>query len=161
MARRKQPAARLQGECERWNRVKEQALLAALDVVEPPSCTPGEGDLPQQDNITVIPTRPRSKHVSQRRWDRYERVFGVKLEKVKQWKKARGRFPKNNKNDKEEQSMYNWMREYMLGNRQWTKERWEALNEAFGYGWEKEFCPRGAAHVQLSRDWGEMTLKMS
>ena len=87
------------------------------------------------------PVKPRSKHVSQERWDRYERNWANRLEVAKQWKIAKGRFPKNNKKDKVEQSLYNWLREYMIGQRQWTKERWEKLNEAFGEGWEKECCP--------------------
>ena len=52
-----------------------------------------------------------------------------------------GRFPKRNKKDKEEDSLYEWLRQCKPGGRNWTQARWEKLNEAFGEGWEKECFP--------------------
>jgi hypothetical protein len=59
----------------------------------------------------------------------------------KEWKRTKGRFPKTNKKDKEERSLYNWLQECKPGGKNWTKARWEKLNEAFGEGWEKECFP--------------------
>ena len=50
-------------------------------------------------------------------------------------------FPKKNRKDKEENSLYNWLSNCLSGRRSWTQERWEKLNEAFGEGWEKECFP--------------------
>jgi hypothetical protein len=59
----------------------------------------------------------------------------------KEWKRTKGRFPKVNKKDKEEWSLYKWLHECKPGGRNWTQARWEKLNEAFGEGWEKECFP--------------------
>ena len=63
--------------------------------------------------------------------------FGV----AKQWKQTTGRFAKSNTKDKEKMSLYDWLGNCVPGGRNYTKERWERLNEAFGEGWEKECCP--------------------
>jgi hypothetical protein len=67
--------------------------------------------------------------------------WNARLEVCKEWKRTKGRFPKANKKDKEEQSLYNWLKECKPGGRNWTQTRWEKLNEAFGEGWEKECFP--------------------
>ena len=67
--------------------------------------------------------------------------WNARLEVCKEWKRAKGRFPKNNKKDKEENSLYDWLTRFKLGGREWTQARWEKLNEAFGEGWEKECFP--------------------
>jgi hypothetical protein len=77
----------------------------------------------------------------------------------KEWKQTKGRFPKANKKDKEENSLYAWLQDYMFGGRRYTQARWEKLNEAFGEGWEKECFPCletggcfGAVHPANQRD---------
>jgi len=70
-----------------------------------------------------------------------EEKWNARLEVCKEWKQAKGRFPKNNKMDKEEKRLYNWLQDYKPGGRKWTQARWEKLNEAFGEGWEKECFP--------------------
>jgi hypothetical protein len=70
-----------------------------------------------------------------------EEKWNARLEVCKEWKRTKGRFPKRNRKDKEEDSLYNWLREYVLGGRRYTQAHWEKLNEAFGEGWEKECFP--------------------
>ena len=70
-----------------------------------------------------------------------EEKWNARLEVCKEWKQTKGRFPKRNKKDKEEQSLYDWLRNCGPGGRNWTQARWEKLNEAFGEGWEKECFP--------------------
>jgi hypothetical protein len=72
---------------------------------------------------------------------RNEEKWNGRLEVAKQWKRTKGRFPKCNKKDKEELSLYKWLKMYALGGIRWDQERWEKLNEAFGEGWEKECFP--------------------
>jgi hypothetical protein len=67
--------------------------------------------------------------------------WNARLEVCKEWKRTKGRFPKANRKDKEEKSLYNWLQDYKPGGRKWTQARWEKLNEAFGEGWEKECFP--------------------
>ena len=67
--------------------------------------------------------------------------WNARLEVCKEWKQTKGRFPKRNKKDKEEWSLYQWLQDYKPGGRKWTQARWEKLNEAFGEGWEKECFP--------------------
>jgi hypothetical protein len=64
-----------------------------------------------------------------------------------------------NKKDKEEMSLYQWLRHCGPGGQNWTQARWEKLNEAFGEGWEKECFPYletgggfGAGHPANQRD---------
>jgi hypothetical protein len=64
-----------------------------------------------------------------------------RLEVAKQWKRTKGRFPKANKKDKEETSLYDWLNNCRPGKQNWSQERWEKLNEAFSEGWEKECFP--------------------
>jgi len=78
----------------------------------------------------------RPMHLTKR-----EEKWNARLEVCKEWKRTKGRFPKRNPKDKEEDSLYNWLREYVLGGKAWTQARWEKLNEAFGEGWEKECFP--------------------
>jgi hypothetical protein len=70
-----------------------------------------------------------------------EEKWNARLEVCKQWKQTKGRFPKRNPKDKEETSLYKWLRHCGPGGRDWTQARWEKLNEAFGEGWEKECFP--------------------
>ena len=72
---------------------------------------------------------------------RNEEKWNARLEVCKEWKRTKGRFPKANKKDKEENSLYKWLRKCGPGGRDWTQARWEKLNEAFGEGWEKECFP--------------------
>ena len=81
-----------------------------------------------------------SKH-GRRDMTKREEQWGTRLEVCKEWKGTKGRFPKANKKDKEENSLYNWLRNCKPGGRSWTQARWEKLNEAFGEGWEKECFP--------------------
>ena len=70
-----------------------------------------------------------------------EEKWNARLEVCKEWKRAKGRFPKRNKKDKEENSLYAWLKDCKPGGQNWTQARWEKLNEAFGEGWEKECFP--------------------
>jgi len=70
-----------------------------------------------------------------------EEKWNARLELCKEWKRTKGRFPKANKKDKEEQSLYRWLQHCKPGGKNWTQARWEKLNEAFGEGWEKECFP--------------------
>ena len=70
-----------------------------------------------------------------------EEKWNARLEVCKEWKQTKGRFPKRNPKDKEEWSLYDWLKDYKFGGRSWTQARWEKLNEAFGEGWEKECFP--------------------
>ena len=70
-----------------------------------------------------------------------EEKWNARLEVCKQWKQTKGRFPKNNKKDKKENSLYQWLKHCKPGGRNWTQARWEKLNEAFGEGWETECFP--------------------
>ena len=81
--------------------------------------------------------RDMSKQAAQ-----WEEKWSGRLEVAKQWKRTKGRFPKNNPKDKEERSLYEWLKKFRLGGRDWDQERWEKLNEAFGEGWEKECFPQ-------------------
>jgi len=70
-----------------------------------------------------------------------EEKWNARLEVCKEWKQTKGRFPKTNKKDKEERSLYNWLNNCRPGGVNWTQARWEKLNEAFGEGWEMECFP--------------------
>ena len=70
-----------------------------------------------------------------------EEKWNARLEVCKEWKGTKGRFPKANRKDKEEHSLYEWLRHCKPGGQSWTQDRWEKLNEAFGEGWEKECFP--------------------
>jgi len=78
-----------------------------------------------------------------RRYDmtKCDEKWNARLEVCKEWKRTKGRFPKANKKDKEENSLYKWLNFCKPGGRNWTQARWEKLNEAFGEGWEKECFP--------------------
>ena len=78
-----------------------------------------------------------------RRYDMTKRdeKWNARLEVCKQWKQTKGRFPKRNPKDKEEDSLYAWLKHCKPGRVNWTQARWEKLNEAFGEGWEKECFP--------------------
>jgi hypothetical protein len=78
----------------------------------------------------------RPMHLTKR-----EEKWNARLEVCKQWKQTKGRFPKRNPKDKEENSLYFWLNNCKPGGTMWTKARWEKLNEAFGDGWEKECFP--------------------
>ena len=67
--------------------------------------------------------------------------WNARLEVCKEWKRTKGRFPKGNRKDKEENSLYDWLKRCRPGGRNWTQARWEKLNEAFKEGWEKECFP--------------------
>ena len=90
---------------------------------------------------------------------KFEEKWIARLEACKQWKQTKGRFPKWNPKDKEEDSLYKWLKDCKPGGRMWAQARWEKLNEAFGEGWEKECFPNletggllfGAAHPSNQR----------
>ena len=71
-----------------------------------------------------------------------EEKWNARLEVCKEWKRTKGRFPKRNPKDKEEDSLYMWLRKCGPGGQNWTQARWEKLNEAFGEGWEKDCFPQ-------------------
>ena len=60
--------------------------------------------------------------------------WNARLEVCKQWKQTKGRFPKWNPKDKEENSLYDWLHRCKPGGQNWTQARWKKLNEAFGEG---------------------------
>ena len=86
--------------------------------------------------------------------------WNARLEVCKEWKRTKGRFPKLNRKDKEERSLYRWLQDCKPGGANWTQARWEKLNEAFGEGWEKECFPNltagtwrfGVGHPANKRD---------
>ena len=91
---------------------------------------------------------------------KFEEKWNARLEVCKEWKQTKGRFPKRNPKDKEEDSLYAWLNRCKPGGENWTQARWEKLNEAFGEGWEKECFPNltagtwrfGAGHPANQRD---------
>jgi hypothetical protein len=95
-----------------------------------------------------------------KRMEKAEEKWNARLEVCKEWKQTKGRFPKVNRKDKEEWSLYYWLTQCKPGGRNWTQARWEKLNEAFGEGWEKECFPYletgtwrlGASHPANQRD---------
>ena len=89
-----------------------------------------------------------------------EEKWNARLEVCKEWKQTKGRFPKRNKNDKEEMGLYAWLKDYSFGGRRYTQARWEKLNEAFGEGWEKECFPcleTGTWRFQPGNQYGQET----
>ena len=70
-----------------------------------------------------------------------EENWKARLEACKQWKRTKRRFPKWSKKDKEETSLYDFLRHCQRGGWCYTPARWEVLNEAFGEGWEQECLP--------------------
>ena len=78
-----------------------------------------------------------------------EEKWNARLEVCKEWKRTKGRFPKANRKDKEEMSLYKWLNECKPGGKSWTQARWEKLNEAFGVGWEKECFPVPDRYIPL------------
>ena len=89
-----------------------------------------------------------------------EEKWNARLEVCKEWKRTKGRFPKRNKKDKEELSLYVWLKEHKPGGRNWTQARWEKLNEAFKEGWEKECFPyleTGTWGFQPGHQYGQAT----
>jgi len=90
---------------------------------------------------------------------KFEEKWNARLEVCKEWKRTKGRFPKRNPKNKEEDSLYRWLKHCKPGGKCWTQARWEKLNEAFKEGWEKECFPYletgtwvGQAGNQLGRD---------
>ena len=71
---------------------------------------------------------------------RNEEKWNARLEKCKQWKQTKGRFPKGNKKDKEEDSLYKWLKECKPGGRNWTQANKLVL--AFGDRWQSECFPK-------------------
>ena len=53
-----------------------------------------------------------------------EEKWNARLEVCKEWKQTKGRFPKANKKDKEENSLYAWLKKCGPGGRDWTQARW-------------------------------------
>ncbi len=56
-----------------------------------------------------------------------------------EWVRQNGRFPKASILNKEECSLYDWLRINLPKARSFLPERWEKLNKAFGEGWQFEF----------------------
>ena len=48
---------------------------------------------------------------------RNEEKWNARLEVCKEWKRTKGRFPKRNRKDKEETSLYDWLKECKPGGR--------------------------------------------
>jgi len=80
--------------------------------------------------------RDRSGYLS-----KMEEKWNARLEVCKEWKRTKGRFPKRNRKDKKESSLYDWLNNCRPGGQNWTQARWEKLNKAFGEGWERECFP--------------------
>ena len=75
-----------------------------------------------------------------RRRIKAEEKWNARLEVFKQWRRTKGRFPKGNKEDKEEHGLYKWLHNCKPGGLMWTKERWEKVVEVFKEGPGKS-CP--------------------
>merc|ERR1719183_1962642 len=54
-----------------------------------------------------------------------EEKWNARLEVCKEWKRTKGRFPKANKKDKEENSLYQWLKHHKPGGKDWTQARRE------------------------------------
>src|SRR5210317_226062 len=50
---------------------------------------------------------------------RNEEKWNARLEVCKEWKQAKGRFPKGNRKDKEEMNLYQWLAQCKPGGQNW------------------------------------------
>jgi hypothetical protein len=72
----------------------------------------------------------------------HEKRWNATLETLMRWHKRRRRFPRSSSCSARDRRLYNWLKQ--CGNRaasQWTQEREDKLNLAFGVGWQKECFP--------------------
>ncbi len=61
---------------------------------------------------------------------------------AKEWVGLHGRYPGHKISaDKLELSVYAWLYYNLPEQKSWRPERWDKLNETFGEGWGKAFCP--------------------
>lgn len=109
----------------------------------------GDGEGAQQPVVEPGWKAPKVEYIKGYVTPRNEDQWNARLEVAKQWKKTSGRFPKQNKKNKEETNLYKWLKNSKPGGHSWTKDRWEKLNEAFGEGWEKDCFPQQGLAV-----WG-------
>ncbi len=118
-----------------------------------------EREREEEEPARKVPKANCSERQVPRHMQPNEEKWNARLEACKKWKQTKGRFPKQSR-DKKEQSLYDWLKSFRLGGRDWTQDRWEKLNEAFGEGWEKECFPNltagtwrfGAGHPANQRD---------
>ncbi len=64
-----------------------------------------------------------------------------RFEKVKQMMGETGEFPDARSSDREERVLGKWLYENLPGRAAFQPERWELLNQTFGEGWDRRFCP--------------------
>ena len=117
----------------------ELAELAELAEVAAREAREAEREREEEEparKVQKIRKDGRPVHLTKR-----EEKWNARLEVCKEWKQTKGRFPKANKKDKEENNLYQWLQRCKPGGQNWTQARWEKLNEAFGEGWEKECFP--------------------
>ena len=128
---------------KRKNRTLMSDVLSELAELAELQAREAEAEEREREREREEPAR-KVQRTDKRMYDMTKRdeKWNARLEVCKEWKRAKGRFPKRNPKDKEERSLYYWLQEYKPGGRSWTKARWEKLNEAFGEGWEKECFPQ-------------------
>jgi len=118
---------------------KKKLLLSDLfpEVAEEREVAEAEREREEEEPARKVQRTSKAGHDMTKR----DEKWNGRVEVCKQWKQTKGRFPKRNPKDKEEDSLYQWLRHCKPGGRNWTQARWEKLNEAFGEGWEKECFP--------------------
>ena len=115
-----------------------------------------EREREEEEPARKVPKANCSERQVPRHMQPNEEKWNARLEACKKWKQTKGRFPKQSR-DKKEQSLYDWPKRFRLGGRDWTQDRWEKLNEAFGEGWEKECFPcleTGTSRFQPGHQFG-------
>lgn len=72
---------------------------------------------------------------------------------AKEWVRRNGRYPKKlHSSNRRERAVANWLSNNLPGMKSHRSDRWARLNDAFGNGWEFEFCPgfgQGASRTGL------------
>jgi hypothetical protein len=129
---------------KRKNRTLMSDVLSELAELAELQAREAEAEEREREREREEPARKVPRTSKDGRYDMTKRdeKWNARLEVCKEWKRTKGRFPKANRKDKEEKSLYNWLQDYKPGGRCWTQARWEKLNEAFGEGWEKECFPQ-------------------
>ena len=118
---------------------KKKLLLSDLfpEVAEEREVAEAEREREEEEPARKVQRTSKAGHDMTKR----DEKWNGRVEVCKQWKQTKGRFPKANKKDKEENGLYLWLLQFKPGGQRWTQARWEKLNEAFGEGWEKECFP--------------------